>query len=134
MTANVVDSSTKKIAVGGVQAIHAMLSMVLYPPTKDRGGAKPPLPARRARGGGGVGLSTGSDSRPGPLTRRFAPTSPRKRGEVKLNPEMCLDRVIIRLHPAKREAARDVIADKPDHQRAGDDGQNAGRSQQAPIH
>src|SRR4030088_685455 len=53
MTANVVDSSTKKIAVGGVQAIHAMLSMVLYPPTKDRGGAKPPLPARRERGGGG---------------------------------------------------------------------------------
>jgi hypothetical protein len=27
MTASVIDSSTKKIAVGGVQAIHAMLSM-----------------------------------------------------------------------------------------------------------
>src|ERR1700678_4783783 len=38
------------------------------------------------------------------------------------------------LHPAKREAARDVIADEPDHQRPGNNGENAGCGQQAPIH
>jgi len=37
------------------------------------------------------------------------------------------------LNPAEREAARAiVVADEPDHQRAGDDGQDAGRGQQAP--
>src|SRR6478752_4878247 len=37
-------------------------------------------------------------------------------------------------HPTEREAARDVVTNEPDHQRAGDDGQHAGRGQQAPIH
>ena len=38
------------------------------------------------------------------------------------------------LNPAQREAARDVVADEPDHQRARHDGQHAGRRQQAPVH
>src|SRR5258707_560921 len=62
MTARVPASSTKKSAVGGVQAIHAMLSI--------------------------------------------APSS----------------------NPAERETARDVIAAKPDHQHARNDGQDAGSS------
>src|SRR3954453_12459481 len=37
-------------------------------------------------------------------------------------------------HPAERKAARDVVADEPDHQGARDDGQHAGRGQQSPVH
>src|SRR5262252_7520339 len=69
ITASVVASSAKKIAVGNVQAIHAMLSMT----------------------------SVSSD-------------------------------------PAERETARDVVADKPDHQRAWNKGQDACGRQQSPIH
>src|SRR5690349_10730081 len=68
MTASVEASSAKKIAVGSVQAIHAMLS------------------------------------------------------------------IDASLHPAERETARDVVADEPDHERAGDDGEHTGRRQQPPVH
>src|SRR3954452_9950672 len=37
-------------------------------------------------------------------------------------------------HPAERKAARDVVADEPDHQGARDDGQHAGGGEQAPVH
>src|SRR3954447_26241370 len=68
MTASVHASSPKKIAVGSVQAIHAMFSMAAL------------------------------------------------------------------LHSAERKAARNVVADKPDHQRARDDVQDAGSREQPPIH
>src|SRR5438445_12290057 len=68
MNASVEASSAKKIAVGSVQAIHAMFSM------------------------------------PGSS------------------------------HPAERKAARDVVADEPDHQCAWNNGQDASRRQQSPIH
>ena len=45
-----------------------------------------------------------------------------------------IDSIDASLDPTERETARDVIADEPDHERARDDGEHAGRGQQAPVH
>ncbi|GCC48519.1 hypothetical protein chiPu_0032940, partial [Chiloscyllium punctatum] len=47
---------------------------------------------------------------------------------------MVPDCFIMTLDPAERETARDVVADEPDHERAGDDGEHTGRGKQAPVH
>src|SRR5436190_15481548 len=38
------------------------------------------------------------------------------------------------LDPAERETARDVVADKPDHERARQHRQHSGGGKQAPVH
>src|SRR5882724_5401575 len=151
MTAKVEASSAKKIAVGSVQAIHAMFSMSYLPPrnrperrplSTKLGSTRVGHPKlsksdksdfdRERAGVRGYGLSMGRNPSPGFVVSRQI--RPLPMGEAKKNPAISCNRTFIGLHPAEREAARDVIADKPDHQRAGNDGQNTGRGQQAPIH
>src|SRR6266849_4651295 len=126
MTARVAASSAKNSAVGGVQAIHAMLSMAyLFQPSIVA--ERSPISHGERAGVRGYGLSIDRDPSPGFLASRQI--RPLPMGEVTLSSEMRFNLFIIGLHPAERETARDVIADKPDHQRAGNDGQDAGRGQ-----
>src|SRR4029453_7272659 len=130
-TARVAANSTKKSAVGGVQAIHAMLSMA-YSSTPSIAAEQSSLSHGERVGVRGYGLSIERNPSPGFLASRQI--RPLPVGEVKRSPQMRFDRITIGLHPAEREAAREVIADKPDHQRAGNDGQDAGSGQKSPIH
>src|SRR5262245_21319751 len=41
---------------------------------------------------------------------------------------------IVSSHPAEGEALGDVVADEPDHERTGHDGEHAGGGEQAPVH
>src|SRR5712672_1573432 len=113
MTANVVANSAKKIAVGGVQAIHAMFSIAYF--LRRNATERNPLSHGERVGVRGYGLSMGRPPSPGFVVSRQI--RPLPMGEVKQNPVISCNRTFIGLHPSEREAARDVIADEPDHQR-----------------